>query len=146
MSLRLFLLNRGGASMKARASILASCVVAMIAISAGSAHATVEPFCPASGTTISLGPNQGCTNSVRTKLISVWYYHTSGPTVHHCAVSKATDDPGGASSNVIPAVCDWGDAGGAVRTASANPGLWSYARGKNNENVQHWDFMGLKWS
>lgn len=103
-------------------------------------------FCPAGGGTISLAANAGCTNSYYNALTQVNYFHASGANVNHCAVSKATSDPGGASSNVIPAVCGLGAAPyGFIHTQYVSGGAYSYARGKNNEGVVHYDFYGIRF-
>lgn len=122
----------------------------MLVAFTGSARADSSAwFCPwnnGAGGTITLGANSGCTSSFHNALTMVAYYHYAGPNVNHCAVSKATSDPGGASSNVIPAVCGLGSAPyGYLSTAYYGSGLWSYARGKNNEGTTHYGFYGMRW-
>lgn len=122
---------------------LLTCVSFMGVIAGTSRADSSDWFCPTGGTsTISLAANAGCTNS----LTEVAYYHASGANVDHCAVSKATSDPGGGSSNVLPAVCGYGASPyGELNTAYHTGGAWSYARGKNNEGVTHYDFYGFRW-
>jgi hypothetical protein len=127
------------------ALLTCACMTSVFAASASADSG--DWFCPVGGTsTISLGPHTGCTNSYYNKLTEVAYYHSAGANVNHCAVSKATDDPGGASSNVIPAVCGYGVAPhGELNTAYYGSGKWSYARGKNNEGATHYGFYGFRW-
>lgn len=137
-----------GRGTKLAAMAMSVIVVWLIATAfQGSAFADSSAyFCPADGGTISLGANAGCTNSYYNALTQVNYYHQSGANVNHCAVSKATSDPGGASSNVIPAVCGLGAAPyGYIHTQYVSGGAYSYARGKNNENAVHYDFYGIRY-
>jgi len=127
-----------------------ACASLGIVLMASTARAdSSDWFCPyngGAGGTISLSANTGCTNSFYNALTQVVYWHQDGANVDHCAVSKATSDPGGASSNVIPAVCGYGSAPyGAVFTAYYGSGRPSYARGKNNEGVTHYGFYGMRW-
>jgi len=131
-------------------ALVVACASLMVVLNAGTARAdSSDWFCPwnnGNGGTISLAANTGCTSSFYNALTEVAYYHASGANVDHCAVSKFTSDPGGGSANVIPAVCGYGSAPyGYVTTAYYAGGLYSYARGKNNEGVTHYDFYGIRW-
>jgi hypothetical protein len=108
---------------------------------AATAHGASARFCPAGGGTITLGAASGCTNSTYTLLTAVIYYNAAAP--WHCAVGKATDDPGGSSSNVFPASCGYGATGnGAVTAGGGAGGTWGYARGKNDDSFTYSGFYG----
>lgn len=143
-------LNRAPRRFVGALALLLSCASLGVVLMHGTARAdSSDWFCPwnnGSGGTISLAANTGCTSSFYNALTEVAYYHASGANVDHCAVSKFTSDPGGSGANVIPAVCGYGAAPyGYLATAYYSSGLYSYARGKNNEGVTHYDFYGLRW-
>lgn len=131
------------------AAVLASATLLAFALQGTARADSSDWFCPwnnGAGGTISLGPNTGCTNGFYNALTMVAYYHQAGPNVNHCAVSKWTSDPGGSGSNAIPARCGYGSAPyGYIATDYYGGGVWSYARGKNNEGVTHYGFYGVRW-
>ena len=143
-------LNRAPARFAGGLALVATCAALLVAAFSGSARADYgDWFCPyngGSGGFISLAGNTGCTNSFYNALTQVAYYHRDGPNVNHCAVSKWTSDPGGSGSNAIPAACGYGSAPyGAIVTGYYGGGVWSYARGKNNEGATHYGFYGFRW-
>lgn len=85
-------------------ALLLMCASFGLALMGGTARAdSSDWFCPwnnGSGGTISLAPNDGCTSSFYNALTEVAYYHASGPTVNHCALSKYNSD--GSGSNALP--------------------------------------------
>jgi hypothetical protein len=143
-------LGRAPARLGAAVALAAACAALLIAASSGTARAdSGDWFCPwnnGAGGFITLGANTGCTSSFYNALTKVAYYHRDGANVDHCAVSKWTDDPGGSGSNAIPARCGYGAAPyGLIATDYYGSGVWSYARGKNNEGVTHYGFYGFRW-
>ena len=143
-------LTRARARAAATLALVAVCAAVLAAGAAGTARAdSSDWFCPwnnGAGGFITLGPNTGCTSSFYNALTEVAYYHEDGANVDHCAVSKWTSDPSGSGSNAIPAACGLGSAPyGYIATQYYPSGVWSYARGKNNESVTHYDFYGYRW-
>lgn len=143
-------LSRAPARFAATLALVAVVAALLATALSGSARAdSSDWFCPwnnGAGGFISLSANTGCTSSFYNALTEVAYYHRDGPNVDHCAVSKWTDDPGGSGSNAIPAMCGYGRPPyGFIATNYYGSGVWSYARGKNNEGVVHYGFYGLRW-
>lgn len=131
-------------------ALLLACASLFVLALGGTARADYSDwFCPwnnGAGGFITLGANTGCTSSFYNNLTMVAYYHHDGANVNHCAVSKWTSDPGGSGSNAMGAACGYGAAPyGYIATMYYPNGVWSYARGKNNEGVTHYGFYGFRW-
>ncbi len=130
-------------------ALVVTCATLLAVASSTASADSSDWFCPwnnGNGGFISLGAHTGCTNGFYNALTKVAYYHRAGANVNHCAVSKWTSDPGGSGSNAIPAACGYGSAPyGYISTQYYGSGVWSYARGKNNEGVTHYGFYGIRW-
>ncbi|HST43523.1 MAG TPA: hypothetical protein VLK58_28615 [Conexibacter sp.] len=110
---------------------------------AAPARALPVAFCPAAGSTISLGPYSGCTNSIQSTLYAISFYNYATP--YHCVVGKAGPQADGSSADITTQVCGYGASGNGMLTSGAPlGGVVGYARGMHWEGNTFGGYWGYK--
>lgn len=126
-----------------RGGLAVALAAACLFVWAAPASASSGYFCPATGTTITLGSYSSCTNTTYNALTQVEYYNASAAW-WHCASANASS--AGTGGNVIASVCGYGDGGlSRVATGVNALGVYGYARGYNDEPASHPYYYGIRY-
>lgn len=124
-----------------RGGLTAVLAAACLFASAAPASASSGDFCPAGGGTITIAANSSCTNTTYSAITQVDYYSLGG--WYHCASSNSA--AAGNGLTLIAAACGYGaPVTGKVETGFYALGVYSYARGTNDEPAAHSGYYGTR--